>query len=604
MLINISVLADPYAEIDSTMSIAYELVFDAPETGQEISLNAFARSEELGYLKGIAESGLALGIYYIRAGEFDQALDYLFRAEELQAHLSRGKMNAGILAWYLGEVHENIGDVEEAERYFSSALNYYEQYDKADREITSRILFGIFYGRRGYFEEALAEFTRALEITLDQDTSVSRTRGHLVHIYNDLGMLYNLTGEHAKAKDFAGISIGLAMKEPEGLPPLLNTMAQIYEATDRPDSAVVYYRQSYYLAKKYELSNYIAETAQDISRLFSTQLNQADSAQYYLEEALKIAGSLNSIRHTSVLHYSLAKFFLEIEDYRKADRHAKDGLPVFKEQKDYLMLSNSYQILSQVSQQLGQMEEALTFHQLHKAFSDSVLMSSNKRSYSNLRVRLETIERQKEIQRLEIELVAKRNQNISVIIGAGSLTILLFFYWLWIRAENRRKEVVLNYSRLQQKSAEEKLRNREQELADHMLHMIRKNKFIDEIEFLAKDNLKSAAEQSALSNKLLKSINHNKSADRDWDDFSRYFGQVHSGFFDKLKGLYPSLGKSELRHCALIRMNMTLKEASDIMGVEPSSVKVARYRLKKKLGLGHDEDLTKFMTNEFLEQGE
>ncbi|MEO0332473.1 MAG: hypothetical protein AAF223_12450 [Bacteroidota bacterium] len=40
---------------------------------------------------------------------------------------------------------------------------------------------------------------------------------------------------------------------------------------------------------------------------------------------------------------------------------------------------------------------------------------------------------------------------------------------------------------------------------------------------------------------------------------------------------------------------MNLKEAASILGISPESVKTARYRLRRKLDLGRDENLIDFM---------
>lgn len=599
---NASFASNTEQELDSLMSVAYELVFDHPSVGLEMSLKALSKSKELNYSRGIAESSLALGIYYRRNGDFEKALSYLNQCKEFANQLTNGKMNRGLLAWYFGEIFENIGDATGAENNFHKALAYYQANGKVDQEITSRILFGIYYGRRGYFEQALTEFTEALDITLEEDTSVFRTRGHLINIYNDLGMLYNLTGDREKAKDFSKLSIHLAAQKPNNLPPSYNTLAQIYEAMDMLDSALIHYRHSYQLAKEFKLSKYIAETAQDISRLFSTLLNQRDSALFYLKEAAKVTEELNDARHANQLKYSLARFFFDSEDFETANRYVMDGLSYFEQLKDHLMLRNSYDLLWQISKETGNFEKGLDHYARYKNYSDSVLSSSSERSYSNLRIRLETMEKQKEVDNLESELTARRTQIIGMIIIGGLIIILMITYSLWIRSENNRKETDLKYSKLQQQSAEEQLKIKEQELTDFMLQMIRKNKFIEEMEEVAKEHRKSSTEKNVVFSKLIRIINRNKSADHDWDDFTRYFGQVHLGFFDNLKSTCPELSGGELRYCALLRMDLSVKETAEIMGVDPSSVKVARYRIKKKMGLSKDVNLRSYLSTQFPQE--
>jgi DNA-binding CsgD family transcriptional regulator len=43
-------------------------------------------------------------------------------------------------------------------------------------------------------------------------------------------------------------------------------------------------------------------------------------------------------------------------------------------------------------------------------------------------------------------------------------------------------------------------------------------------------------------------------------------------------------------------MKMNIKEASAVLNIEPDSVKTARYKLRKKLGLSPERDLVEFIS--------
>ena len=48
---------------------------------------------------------------------------------------------------------------------------------------------------------------------------------------------------------------------------------------------------------------------------------------------------------------------------------------------------------------------------------------------------------------------------------------------------------------------------------------------------------------------------------------------------------------------AEITRQKIIKEAANILGISPESVKTARYRLRKKLGLQTDDNLVDFIIN-------
>ncbi|HEX5170815.1 MAG TPA: hypothetical protein VFW11_16690, partial [Cyclobacteriaceae bacterium] len=95
--------------------------------------------------------------------------------------------------------------------------------------------------------------------------------------------------------------------------------------------------------------------------------------------------------------------------------------------------------------------------------------------------------------------------------------------------------------------------------------------------------------------KTVKTIDESFKLDKDWDDFKFYFEQIHTGFYSKLNVSYPELTPLELRHCALIRLNLTLAECASILGISNDSIKVSRTRLRKKLDLAPNQSLTEFI---------
>ena len=81
-----------------------------------------------------------------------------------------------------------------------------------------------------------------------------------------------------------------------------------------------------------------------------------------------------------------------------------------------------------------------------------------------------------------------------------------------------------------------------------------------------------------------------------WDEFEVRFKEVHANFYNRLSNEFPDLTAQELRLCAFLRLNMTNKEIAAITYQSLDSLKTARYRLRKKLGLDRDENLVAFFT--------
>lgn len=175
------------------------------------------------------------------------------------------------------------------------------------------------------------------------------------------------------------------------------------------------------------------------------------------------------------------------------------------------------------------------------------------------------------------------------------------FYQMSVRkmkAENRRRIEEQKLKMQQQKEAmlEEDVRQKSKDLASMSMAVIAHNDVLDSI-------LKEINEQrSGKITRTLDKIQHivqNSliSNNEHWDVFQANFDRVHENFFRKLKDRYPDLTSTDLRLCALLRLNLSTKEIAKMLNLTVRGVESARYRLRKKLELPAEASLTDFMIN-------
>jgi ligand-binding sensor domain-containing protein/DNA-binding CsgD family transcriptional regulator len=137
-----------------------------------------------------------------------------------------------------------------------------------------------------------------------------------------------------------------------------------------------------------------------------------------------------------------------------------------------------------------------------------------------------------------------------------------------------------------------------EELANATLHLIQKNKTLtylkDDLSKLLKTIPNNSNEKQSVSN-LLKKINKDLHNEKNWELFNSYFDEVHQDFISRLKAKYENLTPKELRLCAYLRMNISTKEIAPLMNISFRGVEISRYRLRKKLKLNHDTNLTDYI---------
>jgi FixJ family two-component response regulator len=90
-------------------------------------------------------------------------------------------------------------------------------------------------------------------------------------------------------------------------------------------------------------------------------------------------------------------------------------------------------------------------------------------------------------------------------------------------------------------------------------------------------------------------VDRNITNEDDWKAFESNFEQAHEEFLKRIKKEYPNLTPSDLKLCAYIRMNLSSKKIAPLLGISMRGVENHRYRLRKKMELERDVNLTAFI---------
>jgi ligand-binding sensor domain-containing protein/DNA-binding CsgD family transcriptional regulator len=158
------------------------------------------------------------------------------------------------------------------------------------------------------------------------------------------------------------------------------------------------------------------------------------------------------------------------------------------------------------------------------------------------------------------------------------------------------KEIVF----LREESFKKEMKFKNKELANATLHLIQKNKTLshlkEDLQKLIKANPPSNMAKEDIKS-LVKKIDRDLRNEKNWELFNNYFDEVHQDFIYRLKDQHKELTPKELRLCAYLRMNISTKEIAPLMNISVRGVEISRYRLRKKLRLDHDTNLTEFILN-------
>jgi tetratricopeptide (TPR) repeat protein/DNA-binding NarL/FixJ family response regulator len=410
----------------------------------------------------------------------------------------------------------------------------------------------------------------------------------------------------------------------------LSNIAIIYDLMGLFEKSLSYYKEILRLTPNKDLQSFLF-TLNNIGVLYEN-LEQLDSAYYYFDlleksaendpgdmkemalfgkaRILNLRGNFDaahkllsqiSKQDERYLNYWRAKNYLDMKEVNKAlflaRKEYHEEINTINRQHILVellgLLSNAYTIKKQY-------DSALFFKKNQYIIADSLFKEDTQRKLTNLYIDIETMDKQIEIDNLntEKEVNELKNRNLKIIIIFGSFASLMTIVAGVLFYRNRVKKHLLDNTALQFK-VEQKSRD----LHHQALRMIQINNHLTEIEEQLKKLKKEGAEAPQEIQRLLTTININKTLEKEWENFSDYFSLVHEGFNETIESKFPNLSINEKRLIVLVRMNLTNKEVASLLNIEMSSVKMAKYRLKRKLNLDEEQDLTLFLQNLEVESG-
>ncbi len=541
-------------------------------------------------------------------------------------------------------------DPEKMLAYAQQVLDLSKKNNYTSGEARGYQLIGVYHWQKSEHDKAIDFYTKAQRLY----QQLNDWKGEAKSIGN-IGMVYKQQGNDVMALNqyFKALSLLKDTGEKDGEAGMLNNIGNIYKNRQENDEAISFFNQALVLWKQINRQQAVAGILSNLSEVYLNQKRYVEALRHS-EQALAIFGQLRDTNGEIICHNNQGKIYLKEKKLNEALAHFQKALElnatyqkknllassyngmgsVYAQMKQYPQaiqhyqqayqlastknmiqdLQNSCAGLAEVYSQTRNFENAFRFLEKYESIKDSLFSEESTSRLTQLRVNYENEKKQIEINLLQKEKeLAKSTRNI-IGLGLGALLVIALLL-LYVQRNNLEKKKVLliksqELHQAQQALAEAELRNgqlreeqlmeqldfRNKSLTTHTLNMIQKNSIMEEIRETVGEVLRSSPknESSPVYSRLMKLVDYSFSLDKDWDEFKMYFEQVHHDFFTKLKDSHPELSSGELKLCALIRLNMNLKESSTVLGISPESVKTARYRLRKKLNLEEETNLTDY----------
>ncbi|SFT66248.1 Tetratricopeptide repeat-containing protein [Algoriphagus locisalis] len=485
------------------------------------------------------------------------------RSSKMDSLTARIQLLRGKILFQFGMFQEATEALYEAEYIFERDL-------QMKRLAQVNNVLGEVYYRIKNSENALQRHEQALKIynQIQDEAGEAETKSYI-------GGMFEKMGSYPKALEYQTESLSLfeslGMKSEIAF--VRENIGSIYEDLEKYDSAYSNFQKAFLLNSELGDSLRLIGNLNNLGDVLR-KTGDAEKSLEFSQKAAEMSQRLGVLNLQKSAVVDISKAYAEMGDYENAFEYLEQSrqlsdLVFTEESTRQLAIQEAQYNLFTKNQQIKELEQTRIFDAKVKwllLFLVSLLCVLSwvifNRQKLKIRSNRELLQRQDEILEVKEQLINTEKENLKLL------------------------ELKMQ--------AEDKAHSRS--LTAQTLHVIDKNQMLEDIQTKLKSILEEdPKEQKKRIRNLIKQIDFNFSHDTDWDDFKHTFEKVHQDFFKNIQARSGGLTPAEMKLASLMRLNLNSKEIASSLGISMDSLRISRYRLRKKLNLKKDDSLQQFL---------
>lgn len=535
------------------------------------------------------------------------ALVYVNEASLLSRQFSDGQYQAFALAT-LAYLNVQQDRLLVAQKNIDSAM-------VCTAKSTNKVVNGYVWLRKGWLEyyidntnEATASLFQALQLLEGQKAYAYESL-----VYHYLASIYADLKDTEKLKKYTQMSLATAYES--GDPDIIcnaylatgSSFLQNFRADPSQkkllDSSAYYNRKLLSLAESQpkRIVNHanIAAAALNIANMYWEFFPKTykDSAEKYINIALITARKINHEEVIANCYGILSEYAIAESNYAAAEKlfllgfaEVERNVGGSKRVKASMMKG-----LATVAEKSGNPLKALDYYKRYINYERQAYDGEKLFTAQKLEVQYEAEKKDKELEMLKERSVFNRRLNfisIGLVIAAVVALIFLFRSYHFRLKSSIQQQKLRTEEAARLKAEQELLQERQEKLHKELLvgnlQVEQKNELLQAM----RDKLASQSEHGVLKNQMERILKEDQRMDDDFEDAKTSLTDTHPEFFNRLQQLANNkLTRLDLKHCSYILMGLPNKEIANRLGVDPKSIRMARYRIKQKLNLDKDDNL-------------
>jgi len=492
----------------------------------------------------------------------------------------------------------------------SAALKKFEDIGDWKNEGLAHQFLGEVLFYQGIYSEAGERFLLAEELFSKLDP-----QEWLIDNYNFQGRLRYKTSSAEEALNMHQKAYDLAVKEGivYGQATSLGWIGGMYEKMGLYEKALSCQWTAKKLLRDNHLDSLAAELNENLGSIYE-DLEAYDSAFYYFQIAYALnLSNGDSLKLINTVN-NLGDIYRKKGELNKALQLSSHALELSRKLQDPYQLSSAMRDIAKTYYDLGDFKEAFNYLDSSRvAYQDIYNVESARqlalmKELFEVRIKDQAINELRQKQRWNNQLKLLLLLLILVISGFGLVVFsrqkikskaaedLLTQQKTVMEAREKLIETELANVQLKEQQMKKDLEANAKALTAETLHVVDKNRVLEELRKRLSASLEDdPKEQKKKIRNLIKLIDFNLAHEQDWNVFRNNFERIHQDFFVNLNRVAQNLSPADLKLASLMKLNLSSKDVASTLGISPESLRISRYRLRKKLELKHGESLQQFL---------
>jgi len=568
-----------------------------------------------------------LGDLYYATKYIDVTLSKKYAFERLRlAQKINYKLGIAHGNYTMSNYYDNLDKGDSAKVYLNKALELYVNLGHKSGQFNTKHLLAVSAAREGKYDKAIKVYTECIENRKEVGDSMK-----LAGTYISRAKSYENKGNHqiAYSDIIEALKIYDKIDQPLWQADALYQLGVLEGIFKNYDKAIEHSIKAFNIYEQYNDKKFMGTSANGIG-VYYMHLKDYENAKIFLKKSIKLCKEVQLRTFEGSAKKNLGLVYVKQKQYNLGIKYLQEALTIHREEQRELLLLETlvslgyshneinkplealkylneadklqkskalsgnpakiYEGKSKAFETLRNYKQSLEAYKLFKVRNDSVFNSEKSKQIEELKTIYETEKKEQQIvlQKNEIELLEQKGKISNLqktLLGGGmllSLGIVSFGFYGFKQKIKRNK--------LEKEKVDVELAFKKKELTTHALHLAKKNETLESLKQKAEELKSSDTIQNGYQ-QLISTINFDLQDDNNWENFSKYFQEVHKDFNSNVKQKFPEVTSNELRLMSLLKMNLSSKEIANILNISQEGIKKARYRLRKKLNITTEDSL-------------